>query len=155
MIHKNCEGQVPQPGSFTADDDALFAIFASLTDDVRGHMNALAFNLALDAIWAAVRACNAYVDAQAPWVLKKEDPDRMGTVLYVLAEAIRVLAILMQAFTPIGCGKILDQIGAAEGARDFSCLSDSHAVAPGTPIDKPKPAFPRIELPEEEGTDAG
>ena len=149
MIHKNCEGKVPAKGPVTDDDTTLAATLEALLDRVRGHMEQMAFNLALDDIWTAVRACNAYVDAQAPWVLKKEDPERMAAVLYVLAESIRRLAVLMQPFTPNGCAAILEQLCVEDGKRDFSVLDDAHALTSGTELPKPTPAFPRLDVPEE------
>ena len=39
--------------------------------------------------------CNQYIDAQAPWALRKTDPERMHAVLGTLLQAIRRLAVTM------------------------------------------------------------
>ncbi len=83
MIAKNCDGQVPTPGDFTDDDQALLSQASGLLEKVRQHMDRQEFHHALESIWIAVRAANAYVDHQAPWKLRKEDPNRMLTVLCV------------------------------------------------------------------------
>ena len=143
MIAKNCEGCVPQHGAFTEDDDALLGAAHGLIDKMRAHMDAQAFNEALEDVWVVVRAANAYVDHQAPWKLKKEDPARMGTVLYVLAETIRHLALLAQPFMPETIEKMLDQLMVSHEHRSFEFLGPEHALVSGTELPKPQGVFPR------------
>ena len=106
------------------------------------------FNRALENIWRLVNDANAYVDAQAPWALKKEDPERMKTVLYVLAETIRVLGIITQAVTPSSSSKMLDQLKIDADKRDFSFINSEHQLQPETAIDKPQGIFPRLDTAE-------
>ena len=75
-------------------------MFSAVENKTRDAMDRQVFHEALEAIWVVVRAGNGYVDRQAPWGLKKTDPARMGTVLWVLAECIRCLALQTQAFMP-------------------------------------------------------
>jgi len=91
---------------------------------------------------------NEYIDAQAPWALKKENPERMATVLYTLAESIRCIAILMQPFTPTAANKILDQLAVPEGERMFKHLSEEFALKSGVELPKPEGVFPRLETKE-------
>ena len=79
-------------------------------------------HLALTQIWSVVADANGYVDGQAPWALRKTDPARMETVLYVLAEAIRHLGIVMQPFMPAAAAKLLDQLCVAPDRRSFAHL---------------------------------
>jgi methionyl-tRNA synthetase len=94
-------------------------------------------------MWSVIRAANAYVDHQAPWALK-DDVERRGPILYVLAEAIRHLGILGQPYMPESCGRMLDQLAVAADARDFSCLGPDHALSAGTALPKPEGIFPRL-----------
>ena len=87
----------------------------------------------------------AGVDGQAPWKLAKEDPLRMGAVLYVLAETIRHLAILTQPFMPDASSRILDQLAVPDDARAFANLGPEHALKAGTALPKPEGVFPRYE----------
>ncbi|MGB0749771.1 MAG: methionine--tRNA ligase [Magnetospiraceae bacterium] len=144
MVHKNCGRAVPNPGPFSEDDEALLSQAAGLLEALRALMDRQAFNEALEAIWIVVRAANGYVDRQAPWALRKEDPDRMATVLYVLVECIRHIAILMQPITPDSAGKMLDQLAVPEADRGFTALAKGHALVPGTELPKPAPIFPRF-----------
>jgi len=143
MINKNCDGQVPSHAAYTDDDETLLAAAHGLYGTVSTHMEAQAFHEALETLWMVVRAANAYVDHQAPWALRKNDPERMGTVLYVLAEVIRHLALLAQPFMPDAAARLLDQVGVDAGKREFTDLSPAAALQAGTVLPKPEALFPR------------
>ena len=143
MIARNCDGAVPQPGALTADDESLLRAAQDLLPGLREAMDAQAFHDALEAIWTVVRAANVYVDRQAPWALRKTDPQRMATVLYVLAETIRHLAMYTQPFMPDSSGRILDQLAVPADARRFDSLGAAGALRPGTALPKPVGIFPR------------
>jgi methionyl-tRNA synthetase len=145
MINKNCEGRVPAPGSFSDADRTLLDAAGALLGNVRTEINQQTFHKALDAIWLVIGDGNRYVDSQAPWALKKTDPARMGTVLYVLAETVRHLAILCQPFMPQSCGRMLDQLGVPPGGRTFAALTMASALKPATTLPKPEPIFPRFQ----------
>jgi methionyl-tRNA synthetase len=148
MIAKNCDGRLPQPGAFTEADEAMLALADGAGALAREAMERLAIHKAIEAVWAVVGEANRYFAAQEPWSLKKSDPDRMGTVLYVTAEVVRQAAILAQPFTPEGAGKLLDLLGV--NARDFANLGAEHRLTPGARLAKPEPAFPRyVEAAEE------
>ena len=142
MIAKNCEGQVPQPQALASDDEDLLTAVSDLLPALRADMDRQQFHSALTKVWEVVGAANRYIDHAAPWTLKKTDPARMATVLYVLADAIRRLAILTQAVMPDASAAMLDQLAVPPSARDFSALEDR--LEPGTALPKPAPVFPRF-----------
>jgi methionyl-tRNA synthetase len=143
MINKNCAEQVPQPGAFTDADSKLLGSAHDLLAKVRPLFAEQAFHRALEAIWQVVGDGNRYVDEQAPWALKKTDPARMATVLYVLAETVRQLAILVQPIMPDSMAKMLDQLAVPANARSFASLGEGGALKPGTSLPKPEGVFPR------------
>ena len=144
MINKNCEARMPEPGAFTAADKKLLAAADGLLGEMRALFAAQSFHKALIAMWAVIGDANRYIDEMAPWVLRKSDPARMATVLYVVAETIRHLAILAQPVMPGAGAKMLTQLAVAEDARTFDHLSPDHALTPGTPLPKPEGVFPRF-----------
>ncbi|MGB8274561.1 MAG: methionine--tRNA ligase [Alphaproteobacteria bacterium] len=148
MIHKNCAAQVPNPGPLSGADEALLAKGYALHAAQGEALEVQAFHKALDALWAVIADGNRYVDEQAPWALKKTDPPRMETVLYVLAETVRHLAILAQPFVPQAGAKLLDQLAVAADRRAFRHLGADHALVPGTALPKPEGVFPRYVEPE-------
>lgn len=143
MINRNCGAQVPQPAGFSAADTALMEAARGLLGAVRPHMHEQSFHLALEAIWRVVGEANRYVDAQAPWALRRTDEARMGTVLYTLAEAIRHLTILVQPFVPDASFKLLDQLAVPLEARSFAALTEC-PLRPGTALPVPEGVFPRF-----------
>jgi len=144
MIHKNCDGRVPQPEWLTDVDEKLLTDSENMIAAVRGHLDRQAFHLALDVIWLVVGDGNRYIDNQAPWGLKKTDPVRMNTVLFVLAETIRHLGLVLQAFMPQSAGRILDQLGVGTTDRQLDRVGSVGRLQPGTPISEPQPIFPRF-----------
>jgi methionyl-tRNA synthetase len=147
MVVKNCGGSVPEPGELSADDRALLASARTLLGRACGAMRAIAGHKALEAIWEVCGEANRYVDAQAPWALRKTDPARMATVLWVLAETVRHLAILTQPFMPTASARLLDLLAVPEGARSFASL-EGGALVPGTKLPQPAGVFPRYAEPE-------
>ncbi|HJS32133.1 MAG TPA: methionine--tRNA ligase [Alphaproteobacteria bacterium] len=145
QVNRNCSTAVPQPGKFTPRDEAMLEAARALLSVLRAEIGQQAFHKALDALWRIIGEANRYVDEQAPWALKKTDPARMNTVLYVLVEVIRHCAILCQPFMPGSMAKLLDQLGQPEHARDFAALATP--IAPGTKLPAPSGVFPRFIQP--------
>jgi methionyl-tRNA synthetase len=107
----------------------------------------LAFAAGLDAWMRAVFACNAYVDEQAPWALRKTDANRMQRVLATLCGCIRDLAIAISPVTPTAAAKLLDALCIPADGRNFAALAEDPAL--GTiRVENPRPAFPRLEITE-------
>ena len=151
MIAKNCNGQLPEPGPFTPEDDVLLEGSLQALETMRETMGVQAFHRALEALWHLIAEANRYVDTQAPWALRKSDPARMGTVLFVLAEVIRRIALMTQPMMPESSAKMLAQLAVPEDERSFATITKKPALQPGTPLPKPQGVFPRIQVEEEGG----
>src|SRR5712672_574070 len=91
MINRNCAAKVPEPSAFAEADERLLGEAQGLLARVRPLIAEQVFHQALEAIWRVVADANRYVDEQAPWALRRTDPERMQTVLYVLTETLRHL----------------------------------------------------------------
>jgi methionyl-tRNA synthetase len=143
MVARNAGGEVPNHGQFTVEDNELLGMAHRLRDAAQKFIDVQAFHEALEAVWIVVRAANGYVDRQAPWALRKDNPARMGAVLYVVAETLRHVAIVLSPFMPQAMGRMLDQLGVAADARDFASLGPAHALKSGTALPPPQGVFPR------------
>jgi len=154
MIAKHCDQTVPPCGALTDDDKAMLAAADGLLEQCRQAMEEQAIHLALTAIWSVIGDANRYFDGQQPWALRKSDPVRMKTVLYVAIEVIRQAAILVQPVMPASAASLLDLLGVAEDDRDFAHLGDAGRLASDTPLPDPRPVFPRYVAPEAEGQGA-
>ncbi|HEY5598558.1 MAG TPA: methionine--tRNA ligase, partial [Kiloniellales bacterium] len=146
MIAKNCDGRVPRAGPLSNADTALLRAAEGLLPRLRADYREQAFHRALEATWEVVGAANRYVDEQAPWALRKTDPARMATVLYVLAETVRRLAILSQPVLPGSMSRMLDQLAVAAEARTFAALATP--LAAGIALRAPEGVFPRYLEPD-------
>jgi methionyl-tRNA synthetase len=148
MINKNCGAAVPEKGPLTEADRKLLGQARDLLPRWREAIETQSFNRGLEAIWFVVGEANRYVDEQAPWALKKTDPARMATVLWVLAETVRYLAILVQPVMPDATAKLLDQLAVPANARGFDRLTEADALKTGTPLPSPAGVFPRFVDPD-------
>ncbi|HGG05408.1 MAG TPA: methionine--tRNA ligase, partial [Aliiroseovarius sp.] len=144
MVAKNCGGAVPEPGAFTDADKAILTAADALLDPVREAVAKQALHKMLTLVWQVVADANRYFAGEEPWALRKTDPDRMKTVLYVTAEIIRQVAILAQPVMPASAAKLLDLLNIDEGKRDFSALGESGRLTPGTELPVPQGVFPRF-----------
>ncbi|MBX7502748.1 methionine--tRNA ligase [Qipengyuania sp. YG27] len=154
MISKNMDGKLESFESNAADDKLALTVATACGTELPREFEKLNFSVGIEAWLRAVYACNAYVDEQAPWALKKTDPERMKAVLQTLYIAIRDLAIAIQPVVPEKAGAVLDQLGVSAESRNYADLADAGwfaaLVAAGHTIEKPTPVFPRLELPSEE-----
>jgi methionyl-tRNA synthetase len=149
MIAKNCEGRVPKPGKLTAADETILAAANGALARVTNAIDDFAIHRALEIVWALVADANRYFAGEEPWAHKKTNSERMGTILYVTAEVTRQIAILVQPVMPQSMGRLLDQLGVAEAARDFAALGPNGRLKPGTTLPPPAPVFPRYVETEE------
>lgn len=145
MIAKNCDGKVPANGPATEADAALLAEVGGMLADARKAHAAVRPDLALDTIWARVSAVNLYLNEMVPWSLRKTDPARADVVLYHAAEAVRRIALMVQAAMPASAAKLLDQLS----VEDRSFAAFDVALVPGTPLPAPQGVFPRWVEPVE------
>jgi len=157
MIFKNLGGELPEVGQAADDVDLLARVREACTGELVREFDQFAFAAGIEAWLRAVFACNQYVDAQAPWGLRKTDPDRMGAVLGTLFACIRDLAVAISPIVPASADKLLDLMGISASERDFAALADTgwyeRLRAAGFRLGAPAPIFPRLEFPE--GADAG
>jgi len=152
FIAKNCGGVLPEGGKGAPADQELLALVAGATrDEVPRAFEELALSHGIEAWLRAVFACNQYIDAQAPWALRKSDPERMKAVLATLYAAIGDLAIAILPVIPASASRLLDQMGIKAEERNYAALADeqryARLAASGFRLEPPSPIFPRLEMP--------
>ncbi len=148
MIHKNCGAQLPEPKEFSEEDKAILAQADAMLETCRAAMARQEIHQALSCIWSTVGEANRYFASQEPWALKKTDPERMATVLYVTAEIIRQVGILAQPVMPESASKLLDLLVLSEDERQFDQLGAAGRLDAGRALPKPQGVFPRYVEPE-------
>lgn len=141
FINKNAGAEIPKKGDLQPVDLALIALAEALPEKMRTAMDRLAFHEALDEAWRVIRAADGYIDAQAPWSLRKTDTERMQSVLYTLCVVLRVLAVVLQPFMPDTMNKLLDYLNVTD---DRSLFVLKNPVLEGTQLPAPVGLFPRV-----------
>ena len=140
----------------TKEDLAMLARADALLGEARRHMQSFALHLYIGAVFEVVSEANRYFANAEPWRLAKSDPARMGLVLYVTIETLRIAAILLQPAMPASMGGLLDLLGVPSGARTFAALDAGgtggldapNRLEPGRALPPPSPVFPRYVEPE-------
>jgi methionyl-tRNA synthetase len=159
MIYKNLNGVLPVSNDNTEEDNELVGkvAYAARTELPR-DFHEFSFSQGIEAWMRAVFACNQYIDRMAPWSLRKTDPERMKAVLATLFLCIRDLAIAIRPVIPESADRLLTMMGIPDSERDFDALNDVEwyvtLARSGFQLAAPMPIFPRLELPDEEGTTA-
>lgn len=152
MIEKYFDGVVPAPAEYTELDHKLIEQAQGLWVNVEKSMNALQFSNALTEIWKLIGECNRYIDLTTPWVLAKNEADhpRLGTVLYVLLECTRIVAVLIAPTMPRTPERIFAQIGVTdETLKTWASVKVFGGVVPGSKVHKGEALFPRIDVAKE------
>jgi methionyl-tRNA synthetase len=156
QIFKNCDGYLPAIHGHTEDDKALFDLVGkAVSETIPAAFADLSLSQAAETWINAVFACNAYIDAQAPWALKKTDVQRMETVLATLYISIAQLAVAISPIIPASAETLLNRMGIAKELQTFRGIT-SHWYSPLAEsdyrLDQPQGLFPRLEMPIEDAT---
>jgi methionyl-tRNA synthetase len=153
MIAANFKGKIPDPSSFAAADEALLASADKTIETCRAEMAALQIHKATAAVFALASEANLYFAEQAPWSLVKDDDkrdlERAAAILYVSAEVVRQISILLLPYVPASAEKLLDQLAIPATERKFSHLGELGRLKSGIQLEKPEGVFPRYNPPKE------
>ncbi len=152
MIGKYFGGEIPAPTAPVAEeDDALIAMANALPGLVEENMTALRIPEALQEIWKLIGACNKYIDVTAPWILAKDEAkrERLGTVMYNLAECLRFVGVLLRPYLTATAPRMFEQLGVQDEAlTTLESLTFGKLVV-GTKVQKGEALFPRIDVQKE------
>lgn len=152
MVEKYFDGVVPAHGEWNDIDRLLIALAEGTPSRVKKHMDELQFSVALQDIWQLIGECNRYIDQNMPWVLAKteEGRERLKTVMYVLCECIRIVAILIAPTMPRTPARIFEQLGVSDSALcSFESTSHFGVLPAGRKVQKGEALFPRIDIKKE------
>ncbi|MBQ2990841.1 MAG: methionine--tRNA ligase [Clostridia bacterium] len=152
MIEKYFGGVVPAPAEYNELDQKLIEQASTLWQRVEKSMNALQFSSALVEIWKLIGDCNKYIDLTTPWILAKNEADRprLGTVMYVLLECARIVAVLIAPTMPRTPERIFAQIGVTEDEfKVWDSVKAFGSAKPGSMVKKGEALFPRIDIAKE------
>ncbi|MEU3306944.1 methionine--tRNA ligase [Nocardiopsis sp. NPDC006832] len=173
MAAKNL-GEIPAVGELTDEDRAVLADSKAAFDTVGARLERSQFKAALQEAMRTVSEANKYISDQAPWALKKTDPERMATVLHVALQLVQDANTLLTPFLPVAANKVYammggtgtwtgmpriesghDTIGDSEEKVDYPVITGDYAdndarwastpIVPGTPLSRPEPLFTKLD----------
>ncbi len=147
MINRFADGQVPFLSAPCRDIDCVLPnLAAQVYDDVKNAMHRLLISDAITQIYRLIRAANKYIEDRSPWKLAKDPKSRpeLNTVLYNLAETLRVVSVLLSPFLITTPEKIRNQLGITEPVRSYREALFGQ-LRGGEKIERGEPLFPRIE----------
>ncbi|MDP3972488.1 MAG: methionine--tRNA ligase [Candidatus Nanopelagicales bacterium] len=157
MVDRYRDGVLPEPVAYTNVDLALQDSLVAAVERADAAMDRLDFAGALEATKVFVDEVNGYVTEQQPWVLAKDqaDIDRLSTVLYVMCESLRALAVLYNPFMPKSMNELWSRLGASDGLGEIAeqriaATSRWGQLPPGSRVTKGDPLFPRLAEPTED-----
>ncbi len=156
MIEKYHGGVVTNAGVSEAVDEDLQALVKTTVANFEKDMDAMEINSAIKGVWALISRANKYIDETGPWILAKDEAKaaRLQTVMYNLAETLRVVAILVAPFIPSTSPKIYTQLG-LEVPAEFLLADAEFGKMESTKVQKGEPLYPRIEIAEDGATIIG
>jgi methionyl-tRNA synthetase len=152
MIKRYLGGVVPsapEPSELTDHDKDLMDTQSSTFDAVAAAMEQLQLTDALKSMWVFVRKANAYVEAVTPWALAKDETQkrRLEVVLYQLADALRLIALLVYPITPRAAADLWGRLGLDGDPSERTYAEDARwgLLPAGAEISVGEPLFPRLE----------
>ncbi len=149
MTAQNCGGVIPRPAEDTELETEFKQAVVAAVSAMEEAVDSLRLNKGVEAVMAAVRAGNRYLEKAAPWKLAKQgDSVRLGTVLNTAAEALRIIAGLLAPIMPAKTEAIRKAIAAPEPAPGVTLMEDVKIwgrIPPDAKIDDPGVLFPKIE----------
>lgn len=150
MIEKYHGGIVTHKEGTEAVDKEFIALVNETVAGYSDAMDHMELNQAIKDVWNLIGRANKYIDETAPWILAKDpsQAERLQAVMYNLAEALRIIAILIAPFVPVTAPKIYEQLGLGKPESFFMADAVWGKLATGTKVQKGKPLFPRIEVTE-------
>ncbi|MDD4796809.1 MAG: methionine--tRNA ligase [Eubacteriales bacterium] len=152
MIEKYFDGSLPACGALQQVDDDIRNLAGQTVQQYATLMDSMQFSVALQHVWKLIGELNRYIDLNAPWALAKDESqkERLGTVLYHLAEGLRIVSVLL---TPVLCHTpkaIWTQLGVDEGElTGWESLGTFGRLPAGTRVRKGDNLFPRIDIEKE------
>ena len=155
MMNKYFDGKIPTDLSTFENSEFDASIEAFIEKEIANYhttMDRLDFHSALNNVMAIVSRTNKYIDETMPWTLAKEEESRaqLASVMYHLADSLRIVAHLLRPIMPNSPAQILEQLGMpSETDRLLTNLALKQVPENTTVIKKGVPIFPRLDTEEE------
>jgi len=152
MIDKYFGGVLPEEHIGNEFDEQIRALAEKTVKSFEEHIEKLAFNDALAAVWTFIRRVNKYTDETTPWVLAKDEARKaeLAGIMYTLAESLRIISILIAPIMPNTPRAIYEQLGMHDDSlKTWESVYEFGKLPKAIKIQKGEIVFPRIDLEKE------
>ncbi|MEA1008018.1 methionine--tRNA ligase [Bacillus velezensis] len=152
MIQKYFDGEIGSyEGNVTDFDSELSSVAGETVKAYEKAMENMEFSVALSTLWQLISRTNKYIDETAPWVLAKdqEKEKELRSVMYHLAESLRISAVLLQPFLTQTPEKMFAQLGVEDQSLKAWDSIQTFGQLKNAKVKKGEPLFPRLEAEEE------
>jgi len=150
MVQKYFGGEVPRPSDNDQFDRDLIKIAEEVVEEYEQSMEKFELSNALAVVWRLVSRANKYIDETTPWILAKDEGNipRLGTVMYTLMEAVRLITVMISPFMPKLPERIWEQTGLSNNGEVtvWESIKSWGGYPAGTRVQRGAALFPRIEL---------
>ena len=144
MIEMHLEGVIPTPNLLEELDRDLEQTVTGSARAMTEAVVRMKLDQGIAALLGAVRATNRYLEKNQPWVLaKKGDRKRLETVMYVSAEALRIVSGLLYPVMPEKMEELRGVLGIPGGTPGLADLTSWGGLKPGAKIAKAPILFPK------------
>lgn len=143
LTARHFEGRIPHPASLTPADEALLETIDRTLDDESRLIERVELRSGLRAAMEGAQAVNAYLNAEEPWKILKQDPERGGTILWTAISAIAGLGVAFLPYLPFTSERLHVMLGLSGGLGDTGWTRPE--VIGGTSLGEIAPLFTKLE----------
>ena len=144
FAEKNCQSKVPDIKNFIEEDLLMLNKFSDNMSLIRKEIDNQNINYYINFIINALFEANKYFNDQEPWK-KKDDPQRLATIIYTSLEMIRKITFMLYPIIPESAIKALNIFGLKEEDIDFNSIGENNFLKSGEIINKIDILFKKIE----------
>jgi methionyl-tRNA synthetase len=150
FINRQFDSTVPQPSSLDEKDKAVLLEAKEIVNQNAERMEAFKLQEALRIAISLAHLGNRYFNEKEPWKTIKTDRQQSANTLYVAAQIVKQLAIILEPFIPFACEKLWTLLNLEGSVHEQLWSETEKELPPGHKINKAKPLFSKIEESEEE-----
>jgi len=143
FIKSNYSGSLPGPGELDERDKVILSKIREAPERAGANFDECKLREALQVAVDLARDGNLYLSETEPWHAMKQDPARARTTMFICAQLVRSLAILLAPFTPGAADSIWSQLGLGGSVTSArwedageTFLHEGHAIGVPAPLFK-------------------
>ena len=145
FIKKNCENKIPKPNKLNQNDEILLTNLKKNMEKLITYINDQKLNEYIKTVVQFSFEANKYFNDSQPWSLKKEDPERMNTILFTICEQIKNLSILLSPIIPLATTKVLNIINLESGKQTIDNIHKMDCINHDKPLKNLDILFKKID----------